>query len=53
MAERPFDLPWVVVDCKLAARRWNWSRQTKLHDVLEEIAKHAEQHPDWLDLTAG
>ncbi len=49
---RPYDLPWVVMDCQAAARRWDWKPQTMLPAVLEEIARHAKQHPDWLDLTA-
>lgn len=52
-AERPFDLPWVVLDSALAAREWNWRPEAKLHDVLEEIARHAEQNPAWLELSDG
>ena len=52
-AERPFDLPWVVLDTDMAAREWNWRPQAKLHDVLEEIAQHAEQNPTWLELADG
>jgi len=28
-----------------------WRPQTTLADLLEEIAVHAENHPDWLELT--
>ena len=28
-----------------------WRPQTALADLLEEIAVHAENHPDWLELT--
>jgi CDP-paratose 2-epimerase len=49
---RPFDVPWLVLDSDLARREWDWRPQTKLNDVLEEIAQHAEHNPDWLDLSA-
>ncbi len=48
---RPFDLPWVVLDPSLAERTWQWRPQTPITAVLEEIAQHAEQHPDWLELS--
>jgi CDP-paratose 2-epimerase len=50
---RPFDVPWLVLDCHAARQRWNWQPQTKVLDVLEEIARDAKQNPDWLDLTHG
>jgi CDP-paratose 2-epimerase len=50
--DRPFDVPWLVLDSDLARREWNWRPQTNLNDVLEEIADHAERNPDWLDLSA-
>lgn len=49
---RPFDIPWLVLDSSLAARDWNWRPQTALGDILEEIAVHAEQNPDWLERVA-
>jgi CDP-paratose 2-epimerase len=47
-ASRPFDLPWVVLDSSLAADQWNWTPQTPIAGVLEEIAHHAESHSNWL-----
>ena len=52
LTPRPFDLPWVVMDSRLAERTWNWRPTTKLPDILEEIAAHAESHPDWLRISA-
>lgn len=49
---RPFDLPWVILDHALATRTWNWTPQLSADDILEEIARHAEANPDWLDLSA-
>jgi CDP-paratose 2-epimerase len=48
---RPFDIPWMVLDARRAQMVWNWTPQTTLPQVLEEIARHAEQHPDWLDIS--
>lgn len=51
-AARPFDLPWVVLDPAKATRVWNWRPRTPVGDILEEIAAHAEAHPDWLERSA-
>jgi CDP-paratose 2-epimerase len=50
---RPFDVPWLVLDCRAAGQRWQWKPQMKLQAILEEISLYAEQHPEWLDLTSG
>lgn len=50
---RAYDLPWVVMDARAAEAAWDWRPQTALHDLLEEIAVHAEQHPDWLEISAA
>jgi CDP-paratose 2-epimerase len=50
---RAYDLPWVVLDCQAASSRWGWKPRTSLTAILEEIALHAKQHPDWLDLTSS
>lgn len=45
---RQYDLPWIVMDTTLARNIWNWQPRTALDQLLEEIAIHAEEHPDWL-----
>jgi len=45
---RTFDVPWLVMDPRAASDRWGWKPAVGLTDVLEEIAAHAEAHPDWL-----
>ena len=50
---RPFDLPWIVMDCTAAEHMWQWRPEVKLAPLLEEIAAHAAAHPDWLSLTAA
>ena len=49
---RLFDIPWVVMDSSLAAATWNWRPSRSLQWILEEIAAHAEQHPEWLQKSA-
>jgi len=48
---RPFDIPWMVLDATRAETAWNWAPKILLPQVLEEIAQHAEQHPDWLEVS--
>lgn len=52
-APRPYDLPWVVLDSRLAQATWGWQPRRSLAEILEEIARHAEARPDWLELTEG
>jgi len=49
---RPFDIPWIVLDSARAEKLWHWRPATPVATVLEEIARHAEQHPDWLTLSS-
>lgn len=51
-SSRPFDIPWMVLNSALATQIWNWQPQTSVESILDEIAHHAEAHPDWLDLSA-
>lgn len=48
--ERPFDLPWVVLDSALAQKTWDWYPSRTIGSILEEIAVHAESNPHWLEL---
>ena len=48
-SERPYDLPWVVMDNSDAAKDFSWRLSTALPDILEEIAADAQSNPDWLE----
>jgi CDP-paratose 2-epimerase len=48
---RPFDIPWMVLDSSLGEKIWNWSPKILIPQVLEEIAQHAEQNPNWLEIS--
>ena len=50
---RPFDIPWMVLDSSQAAKAWSWTPKILLENVLDEIAKHAEQNPHWLELSGS
>jgi CDP-paratose 2-epimerase len=51
--ERPrlYDVPWVVMDSRHADHDFGWRCTRPLSHILEEIARHAEQHPEWLELS--
>ncbi len=49
---RPFDIPWIVLDATKAKRGWDWQPSTPTLAILEEIARHGEKRPGWLDLSA-
>jgi CDP-paratose 2-epimerase len=48
---RRFDIPWLIMDSTLAREVWGWQPQTALGMILEEIAIHAENHPNWLEVS--
>jgi len=51
--ERPFDIPWTVMDCRKAESKLGWTRRRSIHDILDEIAVHAETCPTWLELASA
>ena len=50
---RPFDVPWLVMDSRLAEESWGWRPTMSMEAILEEIAGHAEAHPRWLEMSAA
>lgn len=51
--DRQLDIPWVVMDSSLAQRTIGFEITMKLPEILEEIARHAEAHPDWLKVSGA
>ncbi|HEY9772484.1 MAG TPA: NAD-dependent epimerase/dehydratase family protein [Planktothrix sp.] len=49
--ERLFDVPWVAMDTSRATSEWDFKLDVSLHDILTEIAVHAEQNPNWLEVS--
>ena len=48
---RPYDVPWVVMDNSGAGADFGWRIETPLHTIIEGIAQHARNHPDWLEVS--
>jgi len=45
---RPYDIPWLVMDSTRVAREFGWAPQRSLPSILDEIAIHVRNNPDWL-----
>jgi CDP-paratose 2-epimerase len=50
---RPFDVPWVVMDSTRAHQLFDWQLEMPLPRILDEIAAHVDAHPDWLSMTVA
>jgi CDP-paratose 2-epimerase len=50
-ASRPYDVAWLVLDSSRAQAEWAWRVSTPLEFILDEIAAHAKEHPEWLELS--
>jgi CDP-paratose 2-epimerase len=48
---RTYDIPWVAMDNSGAARDFGWHLEVPLPTILEAIAQHAYEHPDWLEVS--
>ena len=46
---RPYDAPWIVLDSGLAELTWQWQPAWTKESIWEEIARHAEENPHWLE----
>jgi CDP-paratose 2-epimerase len=53
LSPRPFDLPWVVLDSSRAEQEWDWKPRRTVNDICREIAQHAREHPEWLEVSRG
>ncbi len=52
-ANRPFDVPWVIMDSTKARQTFAWEPEMSLPQILNEIAEHVKTHPDWLSVTGA
>jgi CDP-paratose 2-epimerase len=48
---RPFDVPWIVMDNGDAARDFGWCIGAPIITILDEIAEHASRQPEWLEIS--
>lgn len=51
LAPRVYDIPWVAMDNSDASMDFNWTVNIPLQGILDEIAEHASNHPNWLELS--
>lgn len=49
--QRPFDIPWIVLDPSKAEKVWGWKPQTTIESVLNEIADFAAVNSAWLSIS--
>lgn len=52
-ADRPFDIPWLVLDDAQARLAWNWRPQWTRDAIFSQVADFAESEPQWLSVSAG
>jgi CDP-paratose 2-epimerase len=50
---RSQDVPWLILDAKETRDHWDWVPRWSRQAILEEIADHADAHPDWLAQCEG
>lgn len=50
---RSQDVPWLILDAKETRDHWDWAPKWDRQAILEEIADHADAHPDWLAQCEG
>lgn len=48
-SERPYDVPWLILDSARANHSFDWQPTIAIGSILEEIAMHVEANPDWLE----
>jgi CDP-paratose 2-epimerase len=46
--DRPYDVPWLILDSTQVRDSTGWEPKIKLAEILDEIAGHAKANPDWL-----
>lgn len=44
MGERPFDVPWVILDAERAKHLWDWRPETSTLEIFEEIVAANHQN---------
>jgi CDP-paratose 2-epimerase len=50
---RKYDVPWLILDSSRAQAEWQWQPKTKMTQILDEIAVHAEKNPGWLEISSA
>ena len=50
--ERPYDVPWLVLDSSRATDVWGWAPSISIGQIFEDVARFAEDNPQWIELCA-
>jgi len=48
---RQYDIPWMIMDSSDAGTDFGWRCNQNLGEILDEISRHAEEHPEWLEVS--
>ncbi len=48
-SDRPYDIPWLILDSTRALAATGWKPEITLPQILDEIATHTLANPDWLN----
>jgi CDP-paratose 2-epimerase len=48
---RTYDVPWMAMDNTGASKDFGWQIEMPIAKILEDIAQHASNHPDWLEVS--
>lgn len=48
---RMYDIPWIAMDNTGAAKDFGWQIEMSLPAILDGIAGHAKDHPEWLEVS--
>ncbi len=51
--DRPFDIPWLILDDNRMRHAWDWQPEVSRDAIFEETAAFAEEHPEWLGVSAA
>ena len=52
-ADRPFDIPWLILDDAQTRAAWDWKPQVSRDAIFAEVAAFAETEPQWLAVSAS
>ena len=52
-AERPFDIPWLILDDSCARAAWNFKPTLTRDAIFKQMAEFAVSNPDWLNVAAN
>ena len=48
-SERPYDIAWLILDSTRTRNLFKWEPSVGMQAILEEIALHVAENPDWLE----